>query len=68
MAPVDSKALALCITFPILAIISVVARFYARHVKNMSRGLDDWVIIVALVSTNLSDKSAITLQPATIAN
>lgn len=41
--------LGLCITFPILAILAVLARFYARHIRQTRPGADDWCIVVALV-------------------
>jgi hypothetical protein len=49
MGQVDTTALALCITFPILAIISVLGRFHARYLKKVSIALDDWVVVVSLV-------------------
>lgn len=45
----DSTALVLCIVFPILAVLSVLARFYARQVKKTPYAADDWVILPALV-------------------
>jgi len=39
----------LCITFPILAIIAVAARFYSRNLAKVASGADDWLILVALL-------------------
>lgn len=41
--------LALCIVFPILAILAVAGRFWARHLKHLSIEADDWTILIALV-------------------
>lgn len=51
MAYVDPTALALCIVFPFLSIVAVIARFRARAVQKVKLGADDWVIIPALVRT-----------------
>jgi len=36
--------------FPVLAILAVAGRFQARRLGKISRKLDDWVALVALVS------------------
>ena len=41
--------LALCIVFPILAILAVAGRFWARHLKHLALKADDWTILIALV-------------------
>jgi len=41
--------LGLCITFPILAILAVMSRFYARRLRQTRLAADDWCILVALV-------------------
>lgn len=41
--------LALSIVFPLLAALTVVGRFYARRLKRMAPGLDDWLILAALI-------------------
>lgn len=41
--------LALTIIFPCLAAITVAGRFYSRRLKRMTPGLDDWLILAALV-------------------
>ena len=41
--------LILDIVFPSLAILAVAARFYARRLKRISPGVDDWLVLVALV-------------------
>ncbi|KAH7092266.1 hypothetical protein FB567DRAFT_516875 [Paraphoma chrysanthemicola] len=46
---VAKTPLALGITFPILAIIAVLARFWARRKKRMSWRIDDWMLIPSLV-------------------
>lgn len=46
--------LVLCIVFPILSILSVIARFYARGIKRLKPAADDWMILPALVR-RLSD-------------
>ena len=38
------------IVFPILASVAVFLRFYARRMKALSLGADDWAITGALVS------------------
>jgi hypothetical protein len=35
--------------FPALAIAAVLARFYARHLKNATLWADDWMLIPSLV-------------------
>lgn len=47
---VDPTALALCIVFPLLSIVAVIARFRARAIQKCKPGADDWVVVVALVS------------------
>ena len=42
--------LAVAIVFPILATVFVVARFYCRRLKGVTLGMDDWLILAALVS------------------
>jgi len=49
MGSVDSKALALCIVFPILSILAVIARFRARSLKKQKIAADDWLILPALL-------------------
>ena len=39
------------VVFPILAILAVSGRFYARRLKNVRPALDDWLILIALVRT-----------------
>ena len=41
--------LVLCIVFPVLAILAVTGRFWARHLKNLPLKADDWTILIALV-------------------
>ncbi|KAF2750984.1 hypothetical protein M011DRAFT_455943 [Sporormia fimetaria CBS 119925] len=50
--PTDTRktTLALGIVFPLLAIVAVAARFYARkHIKRMALKYDDWMLIPALI-------------------
>ncbi|MCJ1330827.1 hypothetical protein MMC10_007514 [Thelotrema lepadinum] len=49
MAEIPQTMLALCITFPILSIIAVVCRYWARHAQSARLGADDWIILFALV-------------------
>ncbi len=37
-------------TFPILATLAVGLRFYARKIKSQALKLDDWTIVLTLVS------------------
>jgi hypothetical protein len=50
MVRIDPKALILCIIFPILAILSVIARFWARSIQKAKLAADDWMIFPALMS------------------
>lgn len=38
------------IFFPVLATLSVIARFYTRGKLNNGRGIDDWLILLGLIS------------------
>jgi hypothetical protein len=49
MTRVDPTALALCIVFPFLSIVAVIARFRARFLQKNKLAADDWVVIPALV-------------------
>jgi uncharacterized membrane protein HdeD (DUF308 family) len=40
---------ALGVTFPLLAILAVIARFWARRKKRMTWRADDWMLVPALV-------------------
>ena len=42
--------IAVAILFSILAIVSVLLRFYMRRTQNVSLGADDWLILPAMVS------------------
>lgn len=46
---INTALLAVAITFPILATLSVIVRFYARTIKSQKLRADDWVIILTLV-------------------
>ena len=59
--------------FPVLAILAVAGRFYARQVKKNLTKLDDWFAVLALVSTeifkaNLNRNSPKSFQIGCIAN
>lgn len=59
--------------FPVLAILAVAGRFYARRIKKNLTKLDDWFAVLALVSTeilkaNLNRNSPISFQIGCIAN
>lgn len=41
--------LGLCITFPVLAVLAVAGRFYARRLKHIPPAADDWLILLAVV-------------------
>ena len=41
--------LALTIIFPFIATIVVAGRFYARRLKRMTPGYDDWIMLLAIV-------------------
>ena len=41
--------LVLTCVFPILALLVVAGRFYSRRLKQMQPGLDDWLILVAMI-------------------
>ncbi|KAL2047481.1 hypothetical protein ABVK25_011465 [Lepraria finkii] len=40
--------LVLCIVFPVLAILAVTGRCWARHLKHLPLKADDWTILIAL--------------------
>ncbi len=42
--------LGIAIVFPILATVFVIARFYCRRLNCVTLGVDDWLILAALVS------------------
>lgn len=44
-----TTAVALGVTFPLLAIIAVLARYWARRKKRMAWRIDDWMLIPAVV-------------------
>ena len=48
------STVAVCIVFLILATIAVPARFWARRIKKVRPGLDDWLIVVSLIFYYLS--------------
>ncbi|TVY93247.1 Satratoxin biosynthesis SC1 cluster protein [Lachnellula willkommii] len=48
MTYVDPTALALCIIFPFLSIVAVIARFRARTLQKVKLSADDWLVIPAL--------------------
>jgi hypothetical protein len=52
--------IAIGILFPILGALAVGTRFYLRRSKKLHFGLDDWLCIPALVSTNFSLLSVFT--------
>jgi hypothetical protein len=52
MTRVDPKALALCIIFPFLSVVAVIARFRARSLQKVRLAADDWVVIPALVNSH----------------
>jgi len=54
MTRVDPTALALCIIFPFLSIVAVIARFRARSIQKNRLAADDWVVIPALVGLPIS--------------
>ena len=43
--------LILSIFLPLLAAVTIVLRFYARKIKRIPLLVDDWLIVVAWVST-----------------
>lgn len=50
--PIPSGGVAIIATnavFLFLAILAVIARFYARHIQNKKYGLDDYFIVAGLV-------------------
>lgn len=44
------KMYALAIVLSVLAIVAVVSRFYARRIKKGNLFLDDYLVVLALVS------------------
>ena len=42
--------LAIAIVFPVLATFFVIARFYCRRLKRVTLGVEDWLVLAALVS------------------
>ena len=48
-----SVIIGLSISFPILAIVSVIFRFEARRIKRLQLAADDWTILAALVRFRL---------------
>lgn len=49
MGDLRPTILALCISIPLLAILSVALRHHARLIKRIEPGADDYMILVALV-------------------
>ena len=42
--------IAASIVLPLCATVAVGLRFYARHVKGLPRGIDDWAVVPCTVS------------------
>lgn len=40
---------AISILFPLLASVAVAGRFYARRIKGLTLGVDDWMLLLGLV-------------------
>ena len=47
----QGTTIAATVPFVILAIVAVVSRFYCRKIQSSPYEFDDWIIVVALVST-----------------
>jgi len=45
----ERSVLAVAIIFTVLPIVAVVARFYVRKKRKVAFGIDDWLLIPALV-------------------
>ena len=51
MGESPAKMYALSTILTIMAIVAVVSRFYARHIKRVNPSWDDYLIVLALVNT-----------------
>ena len=50
MQPVRKATLIASVVLPILAIVTVYLRFYARRARKLALLADDWSVLLALVS------------------
>lgn len=45
----EAKLVALAVILPLLAVAAVIARFYARHLRQTQLAIDDWLAVIGTI-------------------